>query len=157
MDITYRKANIKDIDTLIKLRLDYLKADNGELSKEKTEAVVTQLKNYFPMYINNGFIAFLAENNGHAISSVYMAVTEKPANPHFITGKTATILNVFTYPDYRRMGIATKLLNMMISEAKTMNISYIELSATDSGKPLYEKLGFVRKQLKYTEMRLELI
>lgn len=157
MDIIYRKASHEDIDTLIKLRLDYLTADRGELSKEETEAVVAQLKDYFPKQLNRSFIAFLAELNGQVISTVYMVVSEKPANPAFITGKTATILNVFTYPEYRCKGIATKLLTMMISEAKTMNISYLELSATDSGKPLYEKLGFVCKQSKYTEMRLNLL
>jgi hypothetical protein len=46
---------------------------------------------------------------------------------------------------------------MVINEAKAMNISYLELSATDSGKPLYEKLGFVHRQSKYTEMRLGLL
>jgi len=157
MDITYRKATPKDIDTLIKLRLDYLTTDRGNLSREETEAIVTQLKDYFPRQLNNSFIAFFAEHNGETISTVYMVVSEIPANPSFITGKTATILNVFTYPDYRRKGIATKLLTMMIGEAKAMNISYLELSATASGKPLYEKLGFVCKQSKYTEMRLNLI
>lgn len=86
-----------------------------------------------------------------------MAIAEKPANTDCITGKTATILNVFTYPEYRRKGIAAKLLNMAISEAKAMNISCLELSATDSGRPLYEKLGFVLKQTKYPEMRLRLL
>ena len=107
--------------------------------------------------LNSSFIALLAENDSQAISTVYMAVAEKPANPAFITGKAATILNVFTYPDYRCKGIATKLLTMIIAEAKAMNISYLELSATDSGKPLYEKLGFVHRQSKYTEMRLRLL
>ncbi len=157
MDITYRKASETDIDTLIRLRLDYLSADRGELSNDETEAVVMQLKDYFPKHLNSSFIALLSEYSGQAVSSVFMAVSEKPANPAFISGKTATIMNVFTYPDYRCMGIATKLLTMMICEARVMNISYLELSATDSGKPLYEKLGFVHKQSKYTEMRLELL
>lgn len=157
MAITYRKATHKDIEILIKLRLEYLTEDRGELSKDETEAVVSQLQDYFTRQLNSSFIALLAENDGQAISTVYMAVAEKPANPAFITGKTATILNVFTYPDYRCKGIATKLLTMIISEAKAMNISYLELSATDSGKPLYEKLGFVHRQSKYTEMRLGLL
>lgn len=158
MDITYRKASHKDIDALIKLRHDYLAEDRGELSKDETEAVVNQLMYYFPKHLNSDFIAFLAEKDGQVVSTVYMAVAEKPANPAFITGKTATILNVFTYPEYRRKGIATKLLTMMINKAKAMNISYLEQSATESGRLLYEKLGFVRKQSsKYTEMRLELL
>jgi hypothetical protein len=48
------------------------------------------------------------------------------------------------------------LLTMLIDEAKAMDISYLELSATDAGKPLYEKLGFMQRQSKYTDMRLEL-
>jgi len=157
MNITYRRATNKDIDTLIKLRLDFLTADRGELSKEETDAIVTQLKDYFPKQLNSSFIALLAEQEGQAISTVFMVVVERPANPDFITGKIATILNVYTYPDYRCKGIATKLLTMMINEARAMNISYLELSATDSGKPLYEKLGFVCKQSKNTEMRLKLL
>jgi GNAT superfamily N-acetyltransferase len=157
MAITYRKATIKDIGILIKLRLEYLTEDRGELSKVETEAVVTQLQDYFMRQINSNFVALLAEDDGNAIATVYMAVAEKPANPAFITGKTATILNVFTYPDYRRKGIATRLLKMTIDEAKAMNISYLELSATNSGKPLYEKLGFINRQSKYTEMRMGLL
>ncbi len=155
--ITYKKATIKDIEILIKLRLEYLTEDRGELSNDETKAVVAQLQDYFKRQINGNFIAFLAEDDGKAIATLYMAVAEKPANPAFITGKTATILNVFTYPDYRRNGIATRLLKMTIDEAKAMNISYLELSATDSGKQLYEKLGFKHRQSKYTGMRLGLL
>jgi len=157
MSITYRKATIKDIKILIKLRLKYLTTDSGELGKDETEVIVTQLQDYFTRQINGNFVAFLAEYDGEAISAVYMAVSEKPANPTFITGKTATILNVFTYPDYRCKGIATKLLEMIIDEAKSMDISYLELSATYSGKSLYEKFGFIHWQSKYTEMRLRLL
>lgn len=157
MAVVYRKATHKDIDTLIKLRFGYLTADRGELTKDETEAIVRQLQDYFSRQLNSNFIAFLAEDDSRAVSTVYMAIAEKPANPSFITGKTATILNVFTYPEYRRKGIATKLLTMMIDEAKAMNISYLELSATDAGKPLYEKLGFVRKHSNYTEMKLDLL
>lgn len=156
MAITYRRAAINDVDILVKLRLEYLIVDRGELSRDETKAVITQLQDYFARQLNSSFIAYLAEDDSKVISTVYMAVAEKPANLSFITGKTATILNVFTYPEYRGKGIATKLLSMTISEARAMNISYIELSATDSGKPIYEKLGFIPWHSKYTEMRLEL-
>jgi len=157
MNITYRKATISDIDALIRLRLDFLTENRGGLSKEETKAIVSQLKDYYPRQLNNSFFAYLAEHEGRAISAVYMVLVERPANPDFITGRTATVLNVFTYPEYRRKGIATKLLDMMIGDARTMNISYLELSATEYGKPLYEKLGFEVRQPKYTEMRLNLL
>lgn len=156
MAVTYRKATHNDVELLIRLRLDFLTEDRGDLGKDTTEAIISQLRDYFARQMNKSFVALLAEDNGQAVSAVFMAVAGKLANPSFITGKTATILNVYTYPEYRRKGIATQLLTMMIEEAKTMDISYLELSATDAGKPLYEKPGFIKRQSKHTEMRLEL-
>ena len=107
--------------------------------------------------MGSGFIAYLAETGNNIIATAFLVISEKPANPAFITGKIGTVLNVFTYPEYRKKGIATELLKRLIEEAKAQNVSYIELSATESGKPLYEKLGFQTKQSRYTEMKLQLI
>ena len=159
MNVTYRKATSADIEILIKLRLDYLADDKGRnLTDSEAAAISAQLRDYIPREVGNKFVAYLAEVDGAVVSTVYLAISEKPANTSFITGKTATVLNVFTYPEYRRGGIATHLLEMMIEDAKTMKISYIDLSASEAGKLLYEKLGFVRNEnTKYTEMRLRLI
>jgi len=174
---TYRKAMMPDIDTLIRLRLDYLTEDKGILSDADKTAIAAQLKGYFPQHIGKDFIAFVAESPaegmrgsapyeaddsrfyaeaaaGGIISCAFLVITEKPANPAFITGKTGTVLNVFTYPEYRRKGVATALLRLLIKDAKGQNLSYLELSATEAGKPLYEKLGFKLKQSKYTKMIL---
>ena len=159
MNIAYRKAALSDIDVLMKLRLDYLTDDKGhELSDSQTAAISAQLGDYIPREIGNKFFAYIAELDGAAVSCVYMAIAERPANTSFITGKTATVLNVFTYPAYRKNGFATNLLKMMIEDAKTMQISYLALSASEAGKPIYEKLGFVHgENPKYTEMKLRLI
>lgn len=93
----------------------------------------------------------------NVISTAFLAISEKPVNPSFITGKTGTLLNVFTYPEYHRMGFATKLVCHIIDEAKQLGVSSINLSATQEGKPLYEKLGFTKPKLKYTAMRLQLV
>lgn len=80
---------------------------------------------------------------------------EKPANPSYKTGKTGTLLNVFTYPEYRRMGLATSVIKAIIDEAKKLDIASIDLAATDFGKPLYEKLGFTHNT-KNTPMMMPL-
>ena len=155
--VTYRKAAISDIDILIKIRLDYFNEDRDSLSEAEKFAVATQLKEYFPKHIGTDFIAHIAETDNRLVASAFLVIAEIPANPAFITGKTGTILNVFTYPEYRKKGVATQLLKCIIEESKTLNLSYLELSATESGKPLYEKLGFQTKNSKYTEMKLQLI
>ena len=152
-----RKASIKDTDTLIKLRLDYLKADLGSLTETEETKIRRQLEDYFPKHIGRDFTAEIAEIDGKAAASVFYVAVEKPANTVFLTGKIWNLLNVFTYPEYRKKGIATKILNMVIDDAKKNNVSLLELSATKQGKPLYEKLGFVRPETEYTSMRLKLI
>jgi GNAT superfamily N-acetyltransferase len=151
-----RKATIDDIDILIKLRLDYLLADMGNLSTEEENAIRTQLSTYIPKHINNDFIAILAERDNNVLSTAFLVTVEKPANPTFITGKTGTLLNVLTYPEYRRMGISSKVISKMIDEAKQLGVSSIDLSATQDGKPLYEKLGFTQSFI-YTAMKLQLV
>lgn len=53
-------------------------------------------------------------------------------------------MNMYTSPDYRRKGIAYHTLELLIKEAKKRNVSYISLEATDMGRPLYERYGFVK-------------
>lgn len=153
-----RRATLDDVSLLIKLRIDYLTDSRGVLSEDETKAVTAQLKYYFEKYIPSGdFIGVIAEINGCAVSNAFLAISEKPANPSFITGKIGTLLNVHTYPEYRRKGYATKVISEIISEAKKMNLSFIELSASSDGKPLYEKLGFSVSNSGYTSMKLKLI
>ena len=137
-----RKATVDDINTLIQLRIDYIWFDWKTLSAEDESAIREQLASYIPRRLNNEFVAILAEEDDRVVSAAFLAVSEKPANPVFINGKVGTLLNVLTYPEYRRRGYAYQVVSRMIEEAKALGLSMIELSATPDGKPLYEKLGF---------------
>ena len=53
-------------------------------------------------------------------------------------------MNMYTDPEYRRKGIAYKTLDMLVQDSKTRGITSISLEATDMGRPLYEKYGFVK-------------
>lgn len=149
-----RKATIKDIEKLIGLRIDFLREEMGNLSADEETAIRAQLATYFAEQIDRDFIAVLAEADDRIVSTAFLAMSEKPANPVFITGKTGTLLNVFTYPGHRRKGYATKTVCRIIEEAKKLGVSSIDLSASEAGKPLYEKLGF--EVPKSTAMRLRL-
>ena len=58
------------------------------------------------------------------------------------TGKRAHLMNVYTNKDYRRQGIARKMVNMLIEDATGKGATEISLDATEFGRPLYESLGF---------------
>jgi ribosomal protein S18 acetylase RimI-like enzyme len=148
-----RLAAHSDIDTLVKLRMDYLTEDYGNLSEDEINSICSQLRCYFEKHIGNDFIAVLAEEDGVVLSAAFLVIVEKPANPSFITGVTGTLLNVFTYPEYRKKGIASRVISHLLEEGKKAGVSSFDLFATESGKPLYEKFGFTEP--KYTAMRLQ--
>ena len=62
---------------------------------------------------------------------------------HNPSGNKAYIMNMYTRPEYRRQGIARKLLTILINDAKARGVSFITLEATKMGRPLYENAGFV--------------
>ena len=55
-------------------------------------------------------------------------------------------MNMYTKPKYRRKGIATKTLDLLVKDAKQRGITAILLEATAMGKLLYEKYGFVKME-----------
>ena len=65
-----------------------------------------------------------------------------PPNDWCPDGKTAYIGNMFTLTDYRKQGIATKILSLLVEEAETLGCERILLNPTDMGKPVYGKYGF---------------
>lgn len=57
--------------------------------------------------------------------------------------RLAWIGMVLTRAEYRRQGLARRLLEDAISNAERDGIRTLKLDATDAGRPLYESLGFV--------------
>ena len=77
-------------------------------------------------------------------------------SPSFITGKTGTVLNVYTKPEYRHKGGAKQLMTMMLEEAAVRNVSVIELKATEEGYSLYNSVGFKDVIAQYHNMKIVL-
>ena len=158
-NINIRKAAKPDIELLIKLRLAYLSEDDVVLTADEENKTVELLRGYYLKHIgSDDFIAVIAEVDGKTAAAAFLIIYERPVNPKYNpTGKMGLLLNVLTYPEFRRRGIATKLLEVLIDEAKKADLSFIELSATELGRGVYEKLGFKEKtQGNYTNMKLNL-
>ena len=151
-----RKAGINDIEELIKIRIAYLKEDYGNISSEQIEQLKKQLPEYYINHSDRDMIAYIAEENNEIISSVFLVIIEKPANPTFMSGKIGNILNVYTKPEYRKKGIAGQLMKSAINEAREMNLSYIELKSTKAGFNLYKELGFEEEHSSNVPMKFKL-
>ena len=156
-NLIYRKLAHDDINLFIKLRLDFLSDINKEMTEKNKEIMTESLEQYYLKHFEkNEFIGIICEYTGNVISTAFLAINEKPANYHFINGKIGTLLNVFTYPEYRKNGISTNIMKIIIEEAKKYNISEIDLLATEDGEKMYKKFGFSESDNKYMKLELYL-
>lgn len=150
-----KKADMNDIDLLIKLRIDYINEESHILSQNELTDISKKLKDYFCKHMaDDGFIAVIAFEGSKVLSTAFLSSAERPPRDAFMSYRVGTIYNVYTYPEYRRKGIAAKVVTALIEEARKADVATIDLSATDSGRPLYDKLGF--NVSKYAAMRLKL-
>ncbi len=141
--IQYRKANIKDIDNLVKLRIQFLKEIGSMEPSEKDNILEKSLYDYFNESITKDeFAAWLAIDNEKIVATSGVSFYMVPPSFKNITGKVAYIMNMYTNSDYRRQGIAAILFEKIINEAKDRGYNRITLNATKQGRPLYEKFGF---------------
>jgi len=56
------------------------------------------------------------------------------------------ITNLATHPNFRRLGIANKLMNELVRVSKEMGVHYLTLEVrrtNNSAQDLYQKMGFV--------------
>lgn len=151
--MTYGKANKNDIPLLVELRIKYLLEDYGNLSEDKLTTITNNLYPYFEAHLNKDLFVFVCKDADIIVSCCFLCVFEKPSNPTFINGKTGTILNVYTKPEYRKNGIAGTLLKMLIDESENLKLDFLELKATASGYNLYKSIGFEDAVSKYHNMK----
>ncbi len=146
-------AEIADIDLLTELRIAYLKEDYGKLDEEDIRKIRRDLPDYFKKNLNENIFCYLIRDEESVIACAFLLVIEKPMSPAFITGRTGTVLNVYTNPAYRHRGYAKKIMNKLLSDAMEKNLSFVELKATEDGYHLYKSVGFTDEVSKYHVMK----
>ena len=156
MIIIFDKATIKDIGALTDLRIAYLQEDLDNITNKDLEVMQASLPSYYEKHLNKDLIVYVARDEMDIVSCAFLLIVEKPMSPSFITGKTGTVLNVYTKPEYRKKGYAKELVTMMLEEAKAEGVSIIELKATEDGYSLYKSVGFEDVVAKYHNMKIVL-
>jgi GNAT superfamily N-acetyltransferase len=59
-----------------------------------------------------------------------------------LMGREGIVLNVYVEHDYRRRGVARRLMETIMSWTARTDIVRLVLHASDEGRPLYERMGF---------------
>ena len=141
--IGFRRLNEKDKELFIKLRMLFLSELFDNTNESDMIQIEKSIRTYFDDHINkNDFIGMIGECEGNIVSVACIVMSDFPAYPDLINGKAGTLINVYTFPEYRKKGISKKIITEIINEAKTMGVNSITLKSTEEGYSLYKKLGF---------------
>lgn len=140
----YRKATIADINELVSTRIQVLCAANKLSEDTDMSQVERESYEYYKHALTTGeHIAYLVYDEGKFIGAGGVSFYQVMPTYHNPGGKKAYIMNMYTSPQYRRQGIAMWTLALLVKAAKEKGIPQISLEATEAGRPLYERFGFV--------------
>ena len=158
--VTIRLATIVDLE-LISWHRARMFQDMGELPPDLFDSFRVQSRDQLQrMFERENYVGWLAnpENEpGRIVAGAGVQLREVPRYPQInangkvdiVSGRQAIIQNVFTEPEWRRHGLAALLIKRIIDWARERGIDSLVLHASDEGRALYERLGFIST----TEMR----
>jgi GNAT superfamily N-acetyltransferase len=143
--ISYQIATISDIELLVQSRIDFLEDHWGKQEPSSVEKLRPELKKYFSTAIASGeYIAIMALNENKLIAVGGVVLRWQPGSFKIPEGKIGYIMNMYTIPEFRKQGISSAILDLLLEESKKRGYTVFELHATKSGEPVYIKNGFYK-------------
>ena len=136
-EISVRIARESDLPAVLTIRMEMLSDVNK--GKSFDEEFRERTRDYFTNGVQTTALAIDGENAVGCATICYVRVMPTFSHP---TGNRAHIMNVYVNAEYRRRGIAREMMKMLLDEAKSRGVTQITLDATESGRPLYQALGF---------------
>lgn len=89
------------------------------------------------------YFGWLAEHDDEVVGSIGLWLLPWPFHPkHPGTNLRGYVTNMWVEPAHRRIGIGRTLVEAAVAEAKGRGITFMALHATESGKALYESMGW---------------
>jgi GNAT superfamily N-acetyltransferase len=145
-----RRAIIKDADIIAWHRARMFQ-DMGELSGDAFELLRAKSRVPLMKWLESGdyigWLASCADRPESVIAGagvqVYSALPRPVRRGRIGDGRQGIIINVFSEPEWRGKGIATMLMKEIINWAKSENLDRLSLHASDEGRAVYERLGFI--------------
>jgi GNAT superfamily N-acetyltransferase len=152
-DFTIRPATPADIPEILRQRRAMFE-DMGGADSDSLDAMLASAEPYLRESMPQGsFLAWLAiTSSGQFAGGAAVAVGSSPPHPWDPQPRRAYILNLYVYPEFRRMGMARRLMQTTLDWCKTEGFGTVTLHASEGGRSLYESFGFAQTN----EMRLKL-
>lgn len=144
MDIKIRKAEITDIDLLMKWRMTVLHEVFSIPQEQPMKNLERENQSYYEaMLPTGGHIACFAYLNGEIVGCGGICIYQEMPSPDNHSGQCAYLMNVYTRPEFRGYGIGETVVRWLVGQAVQRNITKIYLETSEPGRKLYEKAGFL--------------
>ena len=141
--IEYRKLTEEDLNVFIQMRITQLREEGAAEDVDLRPA----LMDYYGRHLSDcTFVSWLAVDGERIVGTSGMSFVEKP--PYFgcPNGRIGLLSSMFTDQEYRRQGIARKLLSLVMEEARKHGCGAVQITASDMGVLLYTDYGFVKNK-----------
>ena len=141
--VTIRRASAADIEALVEMRLALQREVGAIYADAPVEGARDANRRYLISALPGGeFMAWVAEAEGRLVACSGLVLYSRMPGAHGLASREAYVMNMYTHPEYRRLGIASELLNRMIQFARSAGTRRVWLRSTPMGKPVYERIGF---------------
>jgi ribosomal protein S18 acetylase RimI-like enzyme len=145
-----RPASDSDIDLVDAMRLAFLADHRGIEPGQFDTAFRAQNRAFVAERHRAGdLLTWFADDHGSTAGVVSMLVRPVPPRPNAPRTTEGYVLNLYVAPDRRRQGIGQQLLDACLAHARTNGFRRLVLHATEDGRPLYVRAGFVRSERWY--------
>jgi GNAT superfamily N-acetyltransferase len=152
-----RQATVADIPSLTRHRCEMFK-DMGQLRDDHYEKLAEASVRYFEEAIPAGeYVAWVVTpEDKPGVIVAGGGVQIRPILPRpdrhgrlLRPGPQGLIVNVYTEKRWRRKGLAEMITSTIIEWSRENGVSSLVLHASEMGRPLYERLGFVSSNEMY--------
>lgn len=141
-DIHCRVATVADVEALAELRWQMAtEYQEGNVTREEYIAAFSE--SVRDELAQGRYQAWLAEADGQPVACTVLIWWPMPPNVEDLHRRRGYVSSVYTHPDYRRQGLARKLMEMLVAQARELRIGKLLLSSSRMGRPLYLSMGFV--------------
>lgn len=154
-DLRLRRAGPKDLPTLVRHRRRMWEELRSYAPRELDRHDADYVRWVRRETTSRRFLAYVVETRTGEIagSGALWLMPSQPRPGPLGRGNVPYILSMYTEPQYRGCGVASRLVREMVRWARSRRYGRVLLHASRFGRPVYERLGFEAS----SEMRLELI
>ena len=140
-----RRATVADAAIVMIHRREMFR-DMGYTDAAALDAMVaTSLPQVQKLIATEEYRGWLVESpEGSVVAGAGLHISHllsHPTKPDDV--RRAYVYNVYVAPEHRRKGLARKLMDEVIAHCRAEGIRTVWLHASDEGRPLYDKMGFV--------------